>query len=502
MQVDKGTERLIAGFPIPAMAIGGIALLVLSCGDGAVEPAPSPASVATTLTVSPSSAALRALGETARFTAEVRDQHREVMGGAIVAWASSDASVASVDASGLATASANGDATITATSGSVSDAAAVTVAQVVSAVAVSPSSTALVSLGDTVRLAAEGADANGNPVAAVEFSWTSDDPTVATVGADGLVTAVANGSATVTANYGTLGATVAVTVVDVAQFLEENSRVAEAMVWLGEDNQLRPYTRWPRRMKERLVLAVVELLGEGTGLPDVPTNQAGAFLNDDEFAVTVMSGEDAEDIYVTNIAHSLIREMDGTLSWSLDDLPDHQLAMLLGSEGFFIRYGRVVPGVPEGYVVNGHTGPAPPEVIRDFIEDTDLVRGSRYETIVRTVEWARHYLTHFSCWFTTANAENHWDYRGTPPLARMLAGTRKSRDQVVRLGEFECRTYADRQTEHYTGLPRDGVVFPPRAEGGEYPGGGSRPLLLRLRRPRRSLVSLRGRVFVPRRRSL
>ena len=39
--------------------------------------------------------------ETARFTAEVRDQNGQVMAGAAVVWASSDASVAAVDASGL-----------------------------------------------------------------------------------------------------------------------------------------------------------------------------------------------------------------------------------------------------------------------------------------------------------------------------------------------------------------------------------------------------------------
>ena len=120
--------RLIAGFKIPAMAAAGIVMLVLSCGDGAVEPAPPPAApVATTVTVSPGSAALSALGETARFTAEVRDQNGRVMAAAAVAWVSSDASVATVDASGVVTAAANGSATITATAGSVSGTAAVTV---------------------------------------------------------------------------------------------------------------------------------------------------------------------------------------------------------------------------------------------------------------------------------------------------------------------------------------------------------------------------------------
>ena len=158
--------RLITGFKIPAMAVAGIVMLVLSCGDGAVEPTAPPAPVATAVTVNPGSAALSALGETARFTAEVRDQNGQVMAGAAVAWASSDASVATVDASGVVTAAANGSAAITATAGSVAGTAAVTVAQVVTAVAVSPAADTLVAFGDTVRLVAEATDANGHAVEA------------------------------------------------------------------------------------------------------------------------------------------------------------------------------------------------------------------------------------------------------------------------------------------------------------------------------------------------
>ncbi len=109
------------------MAVGAIAVLVLSCGDGAVEPTPPLAPMATTVTVNPASAALSALGETARLTAEVRDQNAQAMAGAAVAWESSEVSVASVDASGLVTAVAAGTATVTATAGAVSGTATVTV---------------------------------------------------------------------------------------------------------------------------------------------------------------------------------------------------------------------------------------------------------------------------------------------------------------------------------------------------------------------------------------
>ena len=192
------TSRATA-FATPAMAVAAITMLVLSCGDGAVEPAPPPAPMATTVTVTPGSAALTALEETARFTAEVRDQNGQVMAGAAVAWTSSDASVAPVDASGQVTAAGNGSATITATSGSASGTAAVTVAQIVSAVVVSPAADTLVAFGDTVRLVAEATDANGHGVTDSEFSWSSSDTLVARVDDQGLVESIAEGDAVVTA---------------------------------------------------------------------------------------------------------------------------------------------------------------------------------------------------------------------------------------------------------------------------------------------------------------
>ena len=211
----RGRGRLSTGFPIPGMAVAGIAVLVLSCGDGAVEPpppSPPPAPVATTVLVTPGSATLSAFGETARFTAGVRDQNGQVMSGVAVAWASSDALVATVDASGLVTAAANGSATITATAGSVSGTAEVTVAQEIATVTVTPPADTLVT-GDAVQLMAEAVDANGHTVAGAEFSWASSDTSVAAVDATGLVTSVGAGEATVTATASAVTGLAVLTVV-------------------------------------------------------------------------------------------------------------------------------------------------------------------------------------------------------------------------------------------------------------------------------------------------
>ncbi len=214
-------------------------MLVLSCGDGAVEPPPpAPAPVATTVTVTPGSATLSALEETARFTAEVRDQNGQVMAGTAVAWASSDASVAAVDASGLVTAAANGGATITATAGSIAGTAEVTVAQVVATVTVTPPAHTLVT-GDAVQLMAEAADANGHAVAGVEFSWASSATSVAAVDATGLVTSVGTGEATVTATASGITGRAALTVVAPAPTSVAVVPDTVALTALGQTAQLR-----------------------------------------------------------------------------------------------------------------------------------------------------------------------------------------------------------------------------------------------------------------------
>ena len=200
-------------------ALFGI-LLLSGCGDTGTTPPPPPP-VATAITISPSSVAFQALGDTEQLTATVVDQNGQVMAGAAVDWTTSTVTVASVSSAGVVTAVGNGTTSVTATSGSASANIPVTVEQVVAEVRVTPSVTEFASLGDTVRLTAEGLDANGNAVLAIDFDWSSNERLVATVDADGLVTAIGNGSATVTATSGALGADASVTVAQ---------RVAEVVV--------------------------------------------------------------------------------------------------------------------------------------------------------------------------------------------------------------------------------------------------------------------------------
>ncbi|MDE2721627.1 Ig-like domain-containing protein, partial [Candidatus Palauibacter polyketidifaciens] len=95
-----------------------VLLATLSCGDDdPVAPPPPPPPVATSITVSPATATLASLGQTAQLTARVLDQNGQVMTGAVVTWTSSDATVVMVDETGLVTATGDGSTTVTATTG-------------------------------------------------------------------------------------------------------------------------------------------------------------------------------------------------------------------------------------------------------------------------------------------------------------------------------------------------------------------------------------------------
>ena len=211
-------------------------LWAYACGDGTTEPPPyfpEPA----TVTVNPATNELTALGTTVQLSAEVRDQNGQVIAGTTVTWASSAAAVATVNASGLVTAAGNGRATITATAGSASGSATVTVAQEVSAVLVTPAADTLVA-GDTLRLVAEAADANGHPVGGDGLEWASSDTLVAVVNDAGLVTGVGAGEAEVTATAAGVTGRTALTVVAPAATAVAVTPDTVALTALGQTVQL------------------------------------------------------------------------------------------------------------------------------------------------------------------------------------------------------------------------------------------------------------------------
>src|SRR5437867_1690763 len=147
-----------------------------------------------TVTVAPTSANLQT-AQTVQLTATARDASGNILSGRVITWSSSNASVASVNGSGLVTGAGAGSATITATSEGQSGTATVTVTVApVATVSVSPTS-AYVQPGQTVQLTATTKDANGNTLTGRTVTWAGNNTAAATVSSSGLVTGVATGTA-------------------------------------------------------------------------------------------------------------------------------------------------------------------------------------------------------------------------------------------------------------------------------------------------------------------
>ena len=125
-------------------------------------------------------------------------------------WTSSNAAVVRITPQGLATAVAPGTATLTATAGRVKQALTVRVpAARIAAVELVPS-TAEARTGDVIRFKALAKDARGQVIAGVQPAW-SFAPGEGTIDADGAFVGYAQGSYTVSANFGTAGAEATVT---------------------------------------------------------------------------------------------------------------------------------------------------------------------------------------------------------------------------------------------------------------------------------------------------
>ena len=85
-------------------------------------------------------------------------------------------------------------------------------APVTTRIIITPSSVTLNAIGQTGQLTASVLDQNGTAISGATVIWTSSSPGVAIVNAQGLVTAVNNGTASITARSGTVTASIQITV--------------------------------------------------------------------------------------------------------------------------------------------------------------------------------------------------------------------------------------------------------------------------------------------------
>lgn len=169
--------------------------------------------IVTTVSIAPAALDLT-VGGTQQLLASAFDAEGRAVSGRAVTWGSANGGVAAVSATGVVTAVAAGTTTVTATVDGVPAEITVRVsppAPVPTSVVASATSLALVA-GGTHDATATLRDQNGAAMGGYNIAWSTGNAAVATVSATGRITAVNNGTTTITASAAGLSARITVTV--------------------------------------------------------------------------------------------------------------------------------------------------------------------------------------------------------------------------------------------------------------------------------------------------
>jgi uncharacterized protein YjdB len=139
------------------------------------------------------------VGESVQLSADPLDGAGGVLNGRAISWSTSNETVAAVTSDGLVSAIAPGGAIITATAEGISAVASITVSPVaVASIDVLPDHNDIV-VGQTTQLTADVRDVNGAPIIGRVLAWSSSDVSVASVTSQGVVSAIAPGTAIISA---------------------------------------------------------------------------------------------------------------------------------------------------------------------------------------------------------------------------------------------------------------------------------------------------------------
>lgn len=178
-----------------------------------------------------------AVGETQKLDLiGLDDKKREVGGVGEAAWSSSHDKIITVDAGGVATARGPGKAVITAKAlGKTASISLSVTAPLLAKLELAPQKVKL-DPGDTLQVKYAAVDVKDNARTDLAVSWKSSDPNVAAVGANGVITAVGPGTATISASAEGKTASTQVTV-SPPKIAKIELRPATATVPIGQAHQ-------------------------------------------------------------------------------------------------------------------------------------------------------------------------------------------------------------------------------------------------------------------------
>lgn len=206
-------------------------------------------------------------------------------------------------------------------------------------------------------------------------------------------------------------------------WLAAHPAIAFHLTW-NDGARSMSYSAWPHEVQAELRRAFdAASAGQAPAVQDPPPNAWHRGPDDDPVTVhTAFTPDVARALYLATVAHSLAIEVGRRVPWSLDDLNGDELEALLASTSLF--WWNPDQGAYEiSEFDHGWAVPAPPQVAWTFLRRQGLLKGTRLDTVVALVGWARG-LTHFAGPVSRDNFRDHWGYDGDMPVSRALAGTR------------------------------------------------------------------------------
>lgn len=222
-------------------------------------------------------------------------------------------------------------------------------------------------------------------------------------------------------------------------WLDRNPLIALSLRWdeILVNGQIHPdyYPFWPESRKAELDLAFAAAhawLASGLTLPfpippDPATNQRPPTS---ELSIVMLTESQAWGLYLRTVAFQLALEIGGFVPWSVLDYDLDDLGNLFHSSAMFLAAERTFEGVAATGYWPGAVLHAYPRTTFQFFVDQDILRPTHHATITRLLAWSGTHLAHYSNFNGDIDdvtdmqaAYMHWNYYGTGPVQRMLAGT-------------------------------------------------------------------------------
>jgi len=205
---------------------------------------------------------------------------------------------------------------------------------------------------------------------------------------------------------------------NLSSYLDCNPTVRTSIVWRNP-GVLR-YDDWSADQKADLAAAFDTIrTGGEVGLPETAPATAPAPGE----LETVMSEEDAWDAYIAHLAHSLVVDSCDWVPWSISSLNDEERRLLLDSDAMFAATGGSYHMLAWP---NGRASHGDPTRVYNWLRAEGLVASDHRDTVGLLLEWCRDNMAHYLFGADPDNMFDHWQYRGFPPVERIISGTTSS----------------------------------------------------------------------------